>query len=230
MPIPGDVAVSPRTLLRDSAYALLRDAIVDGTFVPGEQLRENELQRWLGVSRTPIREALTRLQHAGLIVTLPGRSTIVSELDGQRVRDAQAVVASMHELAVRTAVPLIRAADLEEMRRANRAFAGALGRGDVVAALEADDALHAVPVRVAANTVLDSVLDEFSPLLRRVERQLFSSATGRDSVALHETMIGQCRRGAADEAAATARITWQALATLDDTRSVSSGHGFLATT
>ena len=230
MPVPDAIAVSSRTLLRDSVYRHLCEAIIDGTFTPGEQLRENELQDWLGVSRTPIREALMRLQRAGLVVTLPGRSTIVSELDAQRVRDAQSVVAAMHELAVRTAVPLMRAEHLEEMRAANQAFADALDRGDVVAALAADDALHAVPVRVAANTVVVTVLDEFSPLLRRVERLLFSSAAGAGSIALHDVLLEQCRRGDVDGAAMTARSTWQALATGSTSATggtVSAGHGFL---
>ena len=54
-----------RSLLRDDVFARLRDAIVDGTFAPGEQLRDLELADWLGVSRTPVREALLRLRRPG---------------------------------------------------------------------------------------------------------------------------------------------------------------------
>ena len=63
MPIPmtdGSSALK-RGLLRDDVYTRLRDAIVDGTFAPGEQLRDLDLAQWLGVSRTPVREALMRL-------------------------------------------------------------------------------------------------------------------------------------------------------------------------
>ena len=79
----------PRSLLRDDVYRRLRDAIVDGTFAPGEQLRDGELAAWLGVSRTPVREALLRLAEAGLVVAQPGRSTTVSPLDVRAVRDAR---------------------------------------------------------------------------------------------------------------------------------------------
>src|SRR6478752_3065923 len=75
MPIPSDTAGVDRSLLRDDVYRRLRDAIVDGTFAPGEQLKDGELADWLGVSRTPIREALLRLARAGLVVAEPGRST-----------------------------------------------------------------------------------------------------------------------------------------------------------
>lgn len=62
MPIPTKTAPYTRSLLRDGVYVQLRDAIVDGTLEPGEQLRDGELAGWLGVSRTPVREALLRLQ------------------------------------------------------------------------------------------------------------------------------------------------------------------------
>ena len=104
-------ALPPRELLRDDVYRRLRDGIVDGTFAPGEQLRDVELAGWLGVSRTPIREALQRLAQAGLVVAEPGRSTSVTSLDLRATRDAQAVVASMHQLAVREAVGQLTAAD-----------------------------------------------------------------------------------------------------------------------
>lgn len=210
MPVPP--SVSPRrALLRDDAYQRLRDAIVDGTLEPGERLRDAELGAWLGVSRTPVREALARLEQAGLVITRPGRSTTVAPLDARAARDAQSVVASMHQLAVRLAVPQLSDDDLQRMSDANDRFARALRGGDVDAALEADDELHAVPVAAAANQALQQVLEQFTPLLRRVERLRFSSLTGRGSVALHAGLIQRCRAGDADGAAAVSWDTWQAL-------------------
>ena len=101
---PENAPAIDRRLLRDDVYHRLRDAIVDGSLAPGEQLRDGELAAWLGVSRTPVREALLRLAEAGLVVAQPGRSTTVSSLDLRDVRDARDVVAAMHELAVREAV------------------------------------------------------------------------------------------------------------------------------
>ena len=68
MPIPQDAVAVDRSLLRDDVYRRLLDGIVDGTFVPGEQLKDGELAEWLGVSRTPVREALLRLGASGLVV------------------------------------------------------------------------------------------------------------------------------------------------------------------
>jgi DNA-binding GntR family transcriptional regulator len=211
MPIPSATAIRPRSLLRDDVYVRLRDAIVDGTLEPGEQLRDGELATWLGVSRTPVREALLRLQQAGLVVARPGRSTSVATLDTRAIRDAQAVVAGMHELAVRQAVPQLTVQDLDRMRAANDRFAAALRRGDVDAALAADDEFHAVPVTCAANQALRQVLEQFTPSLRRLERLRFSSLTGRGSVGLHERLIERCAAGDAIGAAAVAYETWQTL-------------------
>src|SRR4029079_3160574 len=97
-------------------YLRLRDAIIDGTFAPGEQLRDGELATWLGVSRTPVREALLRLAEGGLVVARPGRSTVVSSLDVRSTREARDVVAAMHELVAREAVGLFTAANCQAMR------------------------------------------------------------------------------------------------------------------
>lgn len=211
MPVPTNVASPRRELLRDDVYRRLRDAIVEGTLAPGEQLRDNELASWLGVSRTPIREALLRLAQAGLVVTAPGRSTTVTSLDDRATRDAQSVVAAMHRLAVHEAVGQLTAQDLTAMRRANRRFATALRAGDVDAALQADDELHAIPVRAAANGAVATVLDQFTPLLRRVERVRFSSLSGRGSVRLHDRLIRLCAAGDAEAAAQVSWQTWQTL-------------------
>lgn len=216
MPIPENAPAIDRRLLRDDVYHRLRDAIVDGSLAPGEQLRDGELAAWLGVSRTPVREALLRLAEAGLVVAQPGRSTTVSSLDLRDVRDARDVVAAMHELAVREAVGSLTPADLEAMHEANRRFRAAIEQGDVEAALRADDELHGIPVAVASNRALAAVLDQFTPVLRRAERLRFSSPGGRASLARHDELIRLCAAGDADQAAAVAFDTWHSLPTVEE--------------
>ena len=198
-------------LLRDDVYRRLRDAIVDGTLAPGEQLRDLELAAWLGLSRTPVREALLRLAQSGLVLSQPGRSTVVSTLDAREIRDARDVVAAMHEVAVREAVPALTKADLAAMRDANHRFAAALRSGDVEAALRADDELHGVPVRIAGNRALDTVLEQFTPTVRRAERLRFGSLRGRASIAQHDELIRLCAAGDVEGAAAVAFDTWHSL-------------------
>ena len=216
MPVPASATSPSRALLRDDVFLRVRDAIVDGTLAPGEQLRDHELAAWLGVSRTPVREALLRLQQAGLVAALPGRSTTVASMDTRAARDAQAVVASMHELAVREAVGQLTAGDLSRMRDANARFEAALRAGDADAALDADDELHGIPVAAAGNAALTAVLDQFTPVVRRVERLRFGSLSGRGSVALHARLIDLCEAGEREAAAEVSHETWQTLAPLLD--------------
>jgi len=215
MPIPL-AAPTRRSLLRDDVYVRLRDLIVDGTLEPGEQLRDIELAEWLGVSRTPVREALLRLQQAGLVAAKPGRATYVTTVDDRATRHAQSVVAAMHRLAVEEAVGQLTADDLRRMRAANRRFAQAVRSHDVDAALEADDELHLIPVQASGNTALAAVLEQFTPLLRRAERLRFASLPGRASVALHDRLIDLCAAGDAAAAADASWQTWQTLAPLLD--------------
>ena len=215
MPIPA-TPLQPRSLLRDDVYVRIRDLIVDGTLAPGEQLRDTEVADWLGVSRTPVREALLRLQQAGLVAARPGRATYVTTVDDRATRHAQSVVAAMHRLAVEEAVGQLTADDLRRMRAANRRFAKAIRDRDVDAALAADDELHRIPVEASGNAALATVLEQFTPLLRRVERLRFASVPGRASVALHDRLIELCAAGDAQAAGDVSWQTWQTLAPMLD--------------
>jgi DNA-binding GntR family transcriptional regulator len=210
MPIPSGSPAVDRSLLRDDVYRRLRDAIVDGTFLPGEQLKDGELAEWLGVSRTPVREALLRLGSSGLVVALPGRSTRVSTIDAPAVRDARDVIAAMHELAVRQTTGRLSEEDLNRMRDANRRFAEAVDAGDIGAALDADEEIHRIPVSALGNRAVETVLDQFDPLVRRAERLRFR-ADGHASVELHARLIELIATGDVQGAAAAAFDIWHTL-------------------
>src|ERR1700760_3699279 len=108
-----------RTLLRESAYVAIRDAIVRGELAPGAAVRDADLAARLGLSRAPVRDALSRLTDEGLVETKPQSYTRVTPLVLKEVRDAAQVVRAMHELATRTAVPRLSAGHVEAMRAAN---------------------------------------------------------------------------------------------------------------
>lgn len=210
MPIPTET-FAPRPLLRDTVLGRLRDAIVDGTLAPDEQLRDAELAAWLGVSRTPVREALLELSRAGLVQAVPGRSTVVSPIDPAVLRDAQAVVGAMHALAVRTAVPRLTPADLDAMRAANERFRAARDADDLDAALTADADFHAIALDRCGNAAARAVIAQYEPVLHRAERLRFGSAEGEQSARRHERLIELCAAGDADAAATLAAQTWHSL-------------------
>jgi len=216
MPVPERIDALDRDLLRDRAYHALRDAIVDGTLAPGERLRDAELTRWLGLSRTPVREALARLELDGLVETAPQRFTRVTPLDRRAARDAFPLVAALHALAAELAVPRLTASDFADMLDANDRFSGSLRNNKVEQALAADDDFHAVFVRASANAELPRALDRLMPGIRRLERLRFGSLAGRASVRDHDDIVRLATDGEAAETAAKVRENWLTLGALID--------------
>jgi DNA-binding GntR family transcriptional regulator len=205
-----------RTLLRDTAYEVIRDAIVRADIPPGAVVSNSAVAEQLGLSRAPVRDALARLADEGLVETKPQSYTRVTPLALKEVRDAAEVVRAMHELAARTAVPLLTAGHIEAMREANRRFEAATQAEDVDAALEFDDDLHGVLIGVCGNRAVAATVERYTPMIRRLERRQFSSARARRSVRRHDELIAACAAGDAGQAIqVTARI-WRSLEDLAD--------------
>jgi DNA-binding GntR family transcriptional regulator len=192
----------PRISLAERAYAALLDAIVRGDLAPGHRLRDTELAEQLGVSRTPVREALRRLEDEGLVETGRNAYTRVAPVRPDRIADAFPVVAALHGLATRLGVPALSKGDLERMERHDRERSEALRRGDVVAAIAADDRFHGVLVSASRNTEIERLLARVMPHIRRLDLLHFEALTrdaGADSH--HAAILDACRRGDAWEAA-----------------------------
>ncbi|MFC4245367.1 GntR family transcriptional regulator [Gryllotalpicola reticulitermitis] len=106
MPIPEDLPVPiARRTLRELAFERLQDAILDGTLHPGEILHDKELSKWLGLSRTPIREALNDLERIGLVEMAAQRYTrVAAPVPEERAEILQAMGAVLGGV-IRLAVP-----------------------------------------------------------------------------------------------------------------------------
>ncbi len=205
-----------RTLLRDTAYEAIRDAIVREDFPPGAVVSNAALAGQLRLSRAPVRDALARLAGEGLVETKPQSYTRVTQLVPKEVRDAAAVVRTMHELAARIAVPLLTAGHIEAMHEANRRFEAVTRAGDVDAALDCDDELHGVLVGVCGNRAVATTIERYTPLIRRLERRQFSSVRARRSVRWHDELIAACAAGDADRAIEVTAQIWRSLEDLAD--------------
>jgi DNA-binding GntR family transcriptional regulator len=105
MPVPSTQPAAERKLLRDTVQDKIRDAIMDGTLEPGERLNDDDLIAWLGVSRTPIREALAELARAGLIEMAPNRYTRVAAPSADELLDAYRTLGVIYGGVARLATP-----------------------------------------------------------------------------------------------------------------------------
>ncbi|MFZ4842172.1 GntR family transcriptional regulator [Mycetocola saprophilus] len=129
MPIASGGAPVARKSLRESAAEQIRAAILDGTLQPGENLNDGELQEWLGISRTPVRDALNDLARYGLIEMAPQRYTRVAK---PRPEDRTLIMQTLGALVggvVRVTVPGLTEEQREQLIIAVRTAAGTvLGR------------------------------------------------------------------------------------------------------
>ncbi|MEN0102554.1 MAG: GntR family transcriptional regulator [Curtobacterium sp.] len=114
MPVPSS-APTEHQLLRDTVRQKIHEAIMDGTLEPGERLNDDELIAWLGVSRTPIREALSQLARAGLIEMAPNRYTRVTTPDPGEVIEALQTLGVLFGGVVRLAVPRLGTASRKKI-------------------------------------------------------------------------------------------------------------------
>jgi DNA-binding GntR family transcriptional regulator len=214
MPVPQQRAAVDRQLLRDNAYTMLCGAIVDGTLAPGESLHDDELCAWLGLSRTPVRDALGRLAEDGLVEIAPQRYTRVSPLSPCAARDTFPLVAAVHALAAELGVPQLTRESRAQLRAENDAFITALTSRDPRAVYDADDRFHQTLVDAAANDEIQRTLRHLGPRVRRLEILPRGTLPGRRSVAQHEAIIARALAGDVRGTASATRENWLELGAL----------------
>jgi len=133
----------------------LRDEILDGRLPAGSRLVETELAERFGVSRGPIRDALSELARSGLALDLPRRGTFVPSLTEQDLAEVYVIRRAIEEVAVRMAIESATAADIDETERA-------YAQGDLATAWEADMAFHRTYCRMSGNGRLLTLFDELA--------------------------------------------------------------------
>lgn len=144
--------------LRDVVFNTLRKAILKGELQPGERLMEIQLAQRLGVSRTPVREAMRKLELEGLVVMIPRKGAVVADITAQDMVDVLEVRAVLEELAIRRACDHITDEQLREMKKIAADFKRSLEEEDLLVCVEVDMAFHEVIYNAAENKRLLQLL------------------------------------------------------------------------
>ena len=144
--------------LRDVVFNTLRQAILRGELKPGERLMEIQLANKLGVSRTPIREAIRKLELEGLVLMIPRRGAEVAEITEKSLRDVLEVRDALEVLCVDLACDRISDEDIESLKEAAKEFELALQGGDVTEYAEADVKFHDIIYHATDNQKLIQLL------------------------------------------------------------------------
>lgn len=171
-----------RQLLRDQAHAKLLAAITSGQLAPGARLRDTELESWLKIGRTPIREALARLEASRLVVTTPGRSTTVSPIEEKPLRDTIAVITELMQLAARLGPPRMGVKEFESLRYCTSQMDKALKARDTSTAVDWCFEFHLVFAHSSDNEVLVAEISSLLPLVARARKCGICSPVNSDTV------------------------------------------------
>ena len=153
--------------LRDVVFNTLRQSILTGELKPGERLMEIHLADKLGVSRTPIREAIRKLELEGLVTMIPRRGAEVAQITEKSLRDVLEVRRALDALAVELACERITPSQLEQLREACDAFERETKRGDANRVARADVALHDIILVASGNARLMQMVSNLSQQMYR---------------------------------------------------------------
>lgn len=153
--------------LRDVVFNTLRKAILRGELKPGERLMEIQLANKLGVSRTPIREAIRKLELEGLVLMIPRKGAEVAQITEKNMQDVLEVRKALEELSVQLACERITPEQVEEMKMAAKDFRKVLKSGDVTKIAEADVKFHDIIFAATNNQRLITLLNNLREQMYR---------------------------------------------------------------
>lgn len=198
--------------LRDVVFHTLREAILRGDLRPGERLMELQLAAKLGVSRTPIREAIRMLEQEGLAVTMPRRGAEVAKMTLKDMEDVLEIREALDELAVNIACSRITEEQLAKLAKEKELFESSIRTGDVKRIAEADVRFHDAIYEATGNPKLVTMLNNLReqvyryrveyiknpknyPVLIREHEAIYESLAAHDAKraasAMHEHVMNQ---------------------------------------
>jgi DNA-binding GntR family transcriptional regulator len=198
--VPGPVGLIPaadaevvrieRPTLHNAVVSRLRDMITEGQLPPGVRIHEGQLGKQLGVSRTPLREALKVMASEGLVDLVPSRGALVRNLTPKDVRDMLTVLGALEELAGRLACANALDAGIAEIRRLHDEMLGFYRARDLLGYFKHNQQIHSSIIALAGNESLVLVQGMLQAQMKRI-RFLGnrSDESWAGAVADHEEMI-----------------------------------------
>ncbi|AIQ12232.1 GntR family transcriptional regulator [Paenibacillus durus] len=210
MPIPQNFSSPIRMLAKDKAFNQLQRWIIDGTLEPGEQIYDTELSKALGISRTPIREALQLLAVQGFIDMRPGKETRVTKIKKEDVLKIYPPLASLHALAAEEVAQSITAEQIETLKEMTNEYEQLINHEQRFKTMECDEKFHNFIVDLADNPYIT----DFSSILQLHIRQFkYVFLKGhelvvRESLREHKALIQAFEDRDPEKAASIMKQNW----------------------
>ena len=188
--------------LRETVCEVLRDAIRRGILEPGERLMEVQLAEELGISRTPVREAIRKLEQEGYVIMLPRRGTYVSDVSVKDVKEIFEIRSALESLAAELVTLRIEPDELDKLRTLLTEIEGQIERKDSMDKIVATDVkFHGLLYQVSRNERLVAIISNLKEQLARF-RTLSMSYPGRlqETLQEHRAMVEAIAAGDVDAA------------------------------
>jgi DNA-binding GntR family transcriptional regulator len=190
--------------VREVAYRRLRQLILDGTLAPGARIFENGLAEQLGVSRTPLREALRELETEGLVQLNARRGAMVTALSAAEMHEEFLIRATLEGLAIRLAAPRLLARHFQQLGRELDRMQTALARGQRTVFLEHHRRFHMTLFETTQAPRLVRLLTNLLEASERYEQlELAHDVLHADEMAHHRELFELLQEGDGERAAST---------------------------
>lgn len=187
--------------LRDVVFNTLRQAILRGELKPGERLMEIQLANKLGVSRTPIREAIRKLELEGLVLMVPRKGAEVADITEKSLMDVLEVRKALEELSVRLTCDRITKEEVRELKVAAEDFRETLKSADITEIAEADVRFHDVIYAATKNQKLIQLLNNLHEQMYRYRIEYLKNEEVYPKLLReHEEIISRISQGEQEEA------------------------------
>lgn len=209
MPLPMKNESFQYPNAKERVFQTLSEWLVDGTLRPGERILEDELSKYFGLSRTPIREALQMLAEKGLIDILPSKGTRVAPIRVEDMRQIYPLLANLQSYAVKLAAGRVDSTVILDLEEKNAILAEKIRQGDTRKILDADLAFHQVILDLTQNQYLQNFISELTIHTWRVELNFFRQTnTHSTSVEEHMQIINALRSSDFEEASKAVERNW----------------------
>lgn len=160
--------------LRELVCENIRQAIIDGTFSPGERLMEIQLADEMGVSRTPVREAIRKLELEGFVVMIPRRGTYVADISIRDITEIYEIRTCLDVLSAGLAAERITDEELEALNRLLVEIGQYIAENNMEKIVEADTAFHDILYQASRNERLRSVINNLREQLTGIRGRSMS--------------------------------------------------------
>lgn len=181
--------------LRDVVFNTLRQAILKGELAPGERLMEIALADRLGVSRTPIREAIRKLELEGLVLMIPRKGAEVAKISEKNLRDVLEVRRSLEELAIELACQRMNSEEIEQLEDAQKSFREAVENGDAMGIAESDERYHDIIYYGTGNSRLVQILNNLREQMYRYRLEYIKDEDKRQVLLVEHENILKAMKG-----------------------------------